>query len=994
MSDARTRSHLWSKVAAFAATTALLIVACSDNGLPSAGGVGGSSGQCIDLDGDGFGRGCGNGSDCDDTDPNVGPCETDQCATPHQGCACSQEGLRVSCGETVSEVDGQRVCGDGERVCNPNGTWGECIINNSVRLLPGGDPKQQTMGLGAPTSCADPCDPFCQTFPDDPGGLGDPDAGISATDSGITLPGADGSTGGQSICTGGSLGSCSHHPCESGGALSSGCDEVGIPAACAAKGSSCSASNPCCYGLTCNSGTCGEAATAPLSLMNETFSAGTGWSFGGNWQMGAANTNSADDPTNDTSSGTDRRVAGTVVNGDYGNNRDDSMLSPVVNTTQGSGPITLTFRSWRDFESGYDYARFYVSTNGGSSWTELFASSGTDRSWATMTYDLSAYRSTNFRMRWRVTSDGSVTRGGWSIDDVKIVTNGVGTLCSNEGGSCAGAGSCCSSPSCVSGVCTTPPRGCVQAICAARPSCCSGSWDATCVSMIETECGNECATDGSGQCNLCWQDDIDHDGDGYSYADGDCKDCDPKVNPGAYDLPGNAIDEDCSGIADDEPTGCDTGLPFSGSTALNYAKAVDLCRTTTAGATGSAKTWGVIDAQLIKADGTSCSDDLQRAITNRFGLNNVPSKGSNMAVFSSGTARDTNDPGYVNPNGQVASYNSPGGRVNPPAGFPNNGPGCAAGQAAYDSCGLQLTIRAPTNAQSFAYDFRFFSTEYPEWVCTQFNDTYIALYDGTAPGIPANKNISFDSSSNPVSVNIGFFDVPGSPFTTSHTVLSGTGYDGSCSWGGQSRVCGGATNFLTTTAPVKPGETITLRYIIWDTGDDDWDSTVLLDNFRWSTQPATVQTQPVPPPDPITTYSPGDFIRDYDTSSVCPVGTKVKWGHWSWTSATPVDSKIEFFVKTASTAAGLASATEYPLRFTNPPGPSSLTNSAAVARANYSGINTENGSLVVDSVLAALSQPRQHPYLRVRSHLVPTSDELQAPTLQSWNLEISCVPAE
>lgn len=987
------KASSWWRLSGIGVLCVAIPVACGDDGLPFASGSGTGVRQCSDLDGDGFGPGCAAGLDCDDSDPKVGACAVDECATPSSGCPCDEPGQRVACGETLSEVAGQRVCGEGDRACNPNGEWGECIINNSVRLLPGGDPKR-TLGLGSATPCVDPCNPYCQTFPDTPGGLGDTDAGISATDSGITLPGADGSTSVPAVCAGGSLGSCGHHPCEPGGALTSACDEVGLPAACAAKNKACDAGNPCCYGLSCTSGKCVEPAAPQLTLMNETFTSGAGWSLSGNWQLGAANSNSANDPTNDTSSGSDRRVAGTIVNGQYQNNRDDSLLSPIVNTTQGTGAITLTFRSWRDFESGYDYARFYVSTDGGSNWTQLFSSSGTNRSWETLTYDLSSYRSSQFRMRWRLTSDNSQTRGGWSIDDIKIVTNGVPTACSNEGGSCSGSGSCCGSPSCVSGVCTTPPRGCVQAICAARPSCCSSAWDATCVSMIETTCGNECATNGSGQCALCWQDDIDHDGDGYSYADGDCRDCDPQVNPGAFDVAGNGLDEDCSGVADDEPSGCDVGLPFSGSNALNYAQAIDLCRTTTSSASGSSRTWGVIDAKLIKADGSACSDDLQRAITNRFGLNNVPSRGSNMAVFSSGTARDTNDPGYVNPNGQVASYNAAGGRVTPPAGFPNNGPGCAAGAAAYDSCGLQLTIRAPTNAKSFAYDFRFFSTEYPEWVCTAFNDTYIALYDGTAPGIPSNKNISFDSSNNPVSVNIGFFDVPGSPTTTTHPVLSGTGFDGSCTWSGVSRVCGGATALLTTTAPVVAGETITLRYIVWDTGDDEWDSTVLLDNFRWSTKPATVETQPVPPPTPVTTFSEGNFVRDYDTSAVCQPGFKVRWGHWSWTTTTPGDSKIEFFIRTATTASGLATATEYPLRFTNPPGPSALSGSATVARANYSGRDTQNGSLVVDDVLSALALARQNPFVRIRSHLVPTTDALDAPELHSWNLEFACEPGE
>ena len=44
---------------------------------------------------------------------------------------------------------------------------------------------------------------------------------------------------------------------------------------------------------------------------------------------------------------------------------------------------------------------------------------------------------------------------------------------------------------------------------------------------------------------------------------------------------------------------------------------------------------------------------------------------------------------------------------------------------------------------------------------------------------------------------------------------------------------GGATGWLSSSAPIEPEEEFTLQLAIFDTGDGDLDSSVLLDNFRW-----------------------------------------------------------------------------------------------------------------------------------------------------------------
>ena len=322
----------------------------------------------------------------------------------------------------------------------------------------------------------------------------------------------------------------------------------------------------------------------------------------------------------------------------------------------------------------------------------------------------------------------------------------------------------------------------------------------------------------------------DADGDGFTTGDGDCCDTDPNVNPSAFDIAGNGIDEDCNGTPDDEPAGCDTLL--AGQTALELATSLGICQTATPGGTE----WGLIAAALERADGTPYAGGVQARVVQSFGVN-LPEAGNSFVALSTGFAGTPSTPGYVPPipgtdhgvNGlPPADYLAAhGGSL--PVVTSCGGP-CPAGSGANDSVSLHLTIRVPTNATSLSFRWFFLTSEYESYVCTQYNDFAVALLDSVAPGIPADKNIMYDVLGNPVTASGAFLDVcvPQTCYTCplGTGLLLGTGYS----------PFGGGTGWLTTTAPVVPGETIDLRLMVWDVSDRSFDTVLMIDDFEWGVE--------------------------------------------------------------------------------------------------------------------------------------------------------------
>jgi hypothetical protein len=361
---------------------------------------------------------------------------------------------------------------------------------------------------------------------------------------------------------------------------------------------------------------------------------------------------------------------------------------------------------------------------------------------------------------------------------------------------------------------------------------------------------------GGGHCNVT-DPNADMDKDGWSPNQGDCNDCDPNVNPGAIDVlqqnDGGAPtwgDEDCDGTPGDSAQPCDQGLALDDVVAMDGAKAIELCRQ----ASATDKKYGVLSATYMRANGTAFAPALQVGIESAFGTNVKPQAGQNMLLLSSGHARTVGQTGACN--GISCQTNATG---TPPTGFPQDDPACPPTPVIADDVALELQIRVPTNATGYAFNFKFYSFEFPDWVCDThgYNDQFIALVTPPPAGayVPPGStggNISFDSNHHPVSVNLGFFDAcdPSTPtrFATHCKSgggtcpplpspycplgvgdLAGTGFDVWHTGVGPA----GATRWLQTQAPVTGGSTVTIRFAMWDAGNAQFDSTVVIDNFHW-----------------------------------------------------------------------------------------------------------------------------------------------------------------
>lgn len=145
---------------------------------------------------------------------------------------------------------------------------------------------------------------------------------------------------------------------------------------------------------------------------------------------------------------------------------------------------------------------------------------------------------------------------------------------------------------------------------------------------------------------------------------------------------------------------------------------------------------------------------------------------------------------------------------------------------------LIMDLEVPKHMHYLYYDFQFFSTEYPEYVGSRYNDKFEVTVISPSKGVSKyvcdvnSGNFVLDSNFIP-GTGFDIFALSGNPGNVDYVDTSprSPGADA----GATARVTRGGKSH-----PVSPLETVTVIFSIKDVGDNQFDSAVYIDNVVFS----------------------------------------------------------------------------------------------------------------------------------------------------------------
>lgn len=251
------------------------------------------------------------------------------------------------------------------------------------------------------------------------------------------------------------------------------------------------------------------------------------------------------------------------------------------------------------------------------------------------------------------------------------------------------------------------------------------------------------------------------------------------------------------------------------------------------------------NAQLVTTATQTAQQLVQNVlIGNGVTVSNIQFTGSNQAIgyFDGSNSNIGLNEGIIITTGTVYGANGPVG--------PNNSGGTGMDNGAAGSTALQNLLGAGISTHNAAilefdfvpssdtvqFRFVFGSEEYPEYVCSDFNDVFAFFISGPNPngGSYAGQNLALVPGSNiPVTinnVNIGSSGANGTPANCTTQGLSNSAYYVNNPQSPFSTVqYDGFTVPITSMANVICGETYHMVFAIADAGDPQFDSGIFLE---------------------------------------------------------------------------------------------------------------------------------------------------------------------
>ena len=157
---------------------------------------------------------------------------------------------------------------------------------------------------------------------------------------------------------------------------------------------------------------------SPYTIYLEDFENGLG-----GWSTGYVGNYAAWDTTGESCHSPDHCITDSK-GGDYPNTSSHwiQMSGGIDLRPYGTATLSWWEKYFTDFTG--DRCRVERSINGGASWSELKAYSGIQSDWAQNSYDLTSFCGdtiSDFRLRFKMTSNSSQTADGWYVDDVMIL---------------------------------------------------------------------------------------------------------------------------------------------------------------------------------------------------------------------------------------------------------------------------------------------------------------------------------------------------------------------------------------------------------------------------------------------------------------------------------------------------------------------------------------------------------------------------------------------